>query len=210
MVIRLYENPGWGSAIVEVQLAFYGLAFEMVTVGDLYDDPAARAALAPVNPLVQVPTLVMADGQVMTESAAITLLLADMTGSEALVPGAAAKERAAFLRWLIFIVAAIYPGFAYADVPERLVPAAEAEAFQGRVIDHRKAMWRLMEAEAVLRGGRFFLDQRMTAIDLYLGCMVHWRPREDWFRTEAPTLWRAAAAVWALPAVAEAYRRNFD
>lgn len=108
MVIRLYENPGWGSAIVEVQLAFYQLAFEMVTVGDLYDDPAARAALAPVNPLVQVPTLVMADGQVMTESAAITLLLADMTGSEALVPGAAAKERAAAAVWALPAVAAAY------------------------------------------------------------------------------------------------------
>jgi glutathione S-transferase len=49
----------------------------------------------------------------------------------------------------------------------------------------------------------------MTAIDFYLACMVHWKPQEDWFKAETPTLWRAAEAVRALPQVAEAYKRNF-
>lgn len=208
--MRLFENPGWGSAIVEVQLAFYAMPVELVTAGDLFEDVAAREALARVNPLMQVPALVLPDGQVMTESAAITLLLADMAGSEGLVPGSGAPERAAFLRWLIFIVAAIYPSFAYGDMPERFVPEGQGEAFQARVIEHRKAMWRVMEAETATRGGPWFLGPRMTAIDLYLGCMVHWRPREDWFRTETPHLWRLAEAVQTLPALAQAYRRNFE
>ena len=29
-MIRLYENPGWGSAIVELQLLFYGMPHELV------------------------------------------------------------------------------------------------------------------------------------------------------------------------------------
>mgnify|MGYP006204951633 CR=1 FL=1 len=76
----LWGRPGWGSALVEAQLDWYGLPFAYETVGDLFKDPDAKARLQKVNPLAQVPTLVMPDGSVMSESAAITLLLADVTG----------------------------------------------------------------------------------------------------------------------------------
>ena len=208
-MIRLYENPGWGSAIVELQLVFYGMPHELVAAGEIYDDPAARAALSVINPLIQVPTVILADGQVMTESAALTLYLADLAEGEALVPGPAAPERAEFLRWLIFLVAAIYPSFAYADVPERFVPEAEGEAFTARVIAHRQAMWLVMEDEAAKRGGPWFLGARMTAIDLYLACMVHWRPRQDWFRAHTPHLMQAAERASALPVLTWAMQRNF-
>lgn len=208
-MITLYENPGWGSAIVELQLAYYGLDYRLITAGNVHQDPVARAALGRVNPLIQVPTLVLADGEVMTESAAMSLLLADLAGSDALVPGPGAPERAAFLRWLIFLVASIYPSFVYSDAPERFVPGNGGEAYQIKVIDHRKAMWLVMEAECRRRGGPFFLGARLTAIDVFLACMVHWRPREEWFKAETPHLWRAASAVWDLPQVADAYKRNF-
>ena len=107
-MITLYENPGWGSAIVELQLALYGLPHALVTVGNIHQDPVARAALGRVNPLIQVPTLVLENGEVMTESAAITLLLADLAKSDLLVPKARSKHRAAFFRWLVFLVAVSY------------------------------------------------------------------------------------------------------
>lgn len=208
-MITLYENPGWGSAIVELQLAFYGLPHRLITAGNVHQDPVARAALGRVNPLIQVPTMVLENGEVMTESAAMTLLLADLADSDALVPGPRAAERAAFLRWLIFLVASIYPSFAYSDAPERFVPGNGGADYQIRVIDHRKSMWKVMEHECARRGGPHFLGARLTAIDVFLACMVHWRPREEWFKTETPNLWRAASTVWDLPQVADAYRRNF-
>jgi GST-like protein len=208
-MITLYENPGWGSAIVELQLAFYGLPHRLITAGNVHQDPGARAALGRVNPLIQVPTMVLPDGEVMTESAAMTLLLADLAGSDALVPKALAPERAAFLRWLIFLVASIYPSFVYSDAPERFVPGNGGEAYQTKVIDHRKTMWKVMEAECTRRGGPHFLGARLTAIDFFLACMVHWRPKEAWFKLETPHLWQAASAVWALPQVSDAYKRNF-
>jgi GST-like protein len=208
-MLTLYENPGWGSAIVEAQLAFYGLPHRLLPAGDVYDDVGARAALASVNPLAQIPTLVLADGQVMTESAAMTLYLADLAGVDRLVPGPGAAERAAFLRWLIFLVAAVYPTCAFGDVPERFVPEDQAEAYQARMIAHRCTQWRVMEAEAVARGGPWFLGARMTAIDLYLATMVHWRPRQAWFAAEAPALYAAASAAAALPVLAGVMQRNF-
>ena len=126
MTIKLYSRLGWGSAIVEAQLDWYGLPFTLEPVGDMLRDPEARKKIEGINPLAQLPTLVMSDGTVMSESAAITLLLADITGDDSLVPGAKTKERAAFLRWLVFIVANIYPTFTYADVPARFIIGKKA------------------------------------------------------------------------------------
>ena len=44
-MLSLHENPGWGSALIEAQLAFYGLPHRLIRAGDLYGDPQARAAL---------------------------------------------------------------------------------------------------------------------------------------------------------------------
>jgi len=102
---RLFARPGWGSVLVEAQLAWYGLPYEVEDLDDLFKSTEARERLRPVNPLAQVPTLVLPDGQVLTESAAITLHLVDATQSTDLVPALGENVRPAFLRWLIFLVA---------------------------------------------------------------------------------------------------------
>ena len=71
--MRLFGEPGWGSAIVEAQLNWYGLAYDFERVGDLFTSAEGRQRLSAVNPLAQIPTLVLSDGTVLTESAAITL-----------------------------------------------------------------------------------------------------------------------------------------
>lgn len=206
---RLYENPGWGSAIVEAQLAVYHLPYELVPAGGNNSEAAVQAAMTGVNPVLQVPAMVLPSGEVMTETAAMTLYLADVAVSDHLVPRPEDPDRAAFLRWLIFLVAAVYPSFAYGDVPTRFVPEAGAAAFQARVIEHRCAMWRVMQAEAAQRGGPWFLGQRLSAIDIYLACMVHWRPKQEWFRAEAPNLLQIAEAAGASPDIAAVMARNF-
>ena len=120
MTYKLYGRAGWGSTLVEAQLAWYGLPFEFEGVDDLFKSAEARARLEKVNPLAQVPTLVMPDGAIMTESAAITLLLADITGKDSLVPPPNAKERGKFLRWLVFIVANLVVDVTYAFLDPRV------------------------------------------------------------------------------------------
>jgi GST-like protein len=46
----LYGRDGWGSALVEAQLAWYGLPYRVEAVGDLFKDAQAAAALAQINP----------------------------------------------------------------------------------------------------------------------------------------------------------------
>ena len=206
--MKLYARPGWGSAIVEYQLAFLGLPFERILIADLFQSPAARAQLQPLNPLAQIPTLLLDDGSVLTESAAITLWLADFTGTDTLVPGPTAPERPAFLRWLIFLVANIYPCFTFADDPARVVADDAARApFRAAVNAHAERLWGHVEAAC---GTPWFLGERLSAIDAYLAVMTRWRPGSPWFEASAPRLIAAGRRFAALPALAPAVAANQD
>jgi GST-like protein len=204
---KLYGEPGWGSAIVEAQLAWYGLPYETVDVGDLLRSEEARAKMAPVNPLMQTPTLAMPDGSIMTESAAITLRLADLTHSTELVPGPEEPERARFLRWLVFLVANLYPTFTYADIPTRFVSdETAAKAFRENVDAHQQRLWRIVDGETA---GPWFLGERMSALDIYLAVMTRWRPGREWFAANCPKVSASALAADRLPKLAACWARNF-
>src|SRR5688572_3863075 len=147
--MRLFGEPGWGSAIVEAQLDWYGFDYDFERVGNLFKATESRQHLAAVNPLAQIPTLVLADGTVLTESAAITLYLADVTGQDSLVPRAGDPTRTAFLRWLVFIVANIYPTYTYGDEPSRFVAGEEAQrSFLEHVNAYAKKLYAVLESAA--------------------------------------------------------------
>jgi GST-like protein len=204
---KLFARPGWGSVLVEAQLAWYGLSYATEDVDDLFASAAAREALRPVNPLAQVPTLVLPDGQVMTESAAITLHLADATRRSDLVPAPEEPARPQFLRWLVFIVANVYPTFTYADDPARFVPGEEAQkGFREKVDAYAQRLWRQLDEVA---GSPWFLGQRFTALDIYIGAMTRWRPRRAWFAEACPRLHAIAVRLDAEPRLAAVWQRNF-
>jgi len=203
----LYGSPGWGSVLTEAQLDWYGLPYEFVDGGDLFEDASAREKLAKLNPLAQFPTLILPNGQVMTESAAITLHLADATGSVDLVPAPSDPARPRFLRWLVFLVANIYPTFTYADVPGRFVPGEKAaKGFRANVDEYQKTLWRMVEAEAK---APWFLGERFSALDIYVCAMTRWRPRRPWFDENAPKLAAIADRCNELPKLKPGWLRNY-
>lgn len=202
----LWGRPGWGSAIAEAQLDWYGLPFAYEPVEDLFRTPGAGERLRKVNPLAQVPTLVMPDGTVMSESAAITLLLADITGTDSLVPAADAKERAMFLRWLVYIVANIYPTFTYADDPSRFVSVdAARDPYRAAVDSYAQRLWHQVERQA---GSPWFLGERFSALDIYIDVMTRWRPKRGWFESETPKLFAIARRADQVPELQAVWRRN--
>ena len=204
---ELFGRAGWGSVLVEAQLAWYGLKFKLQEVDDLFSSAAARERLAKVNPVAQVPTLVLPDGAIMTESAAITLHLADVAGDDSLVPTPGDPARPRFLRWLIFLVANIYPTFTYADDPARFVTGEAAQAaFRDSVDRYGERLWRMVEAEAA---APWFLGERFSALDIYVCAMSHWRPRRGWFPEHAPRLNAIALAADAEPRLKDVWRRNY-
>lgn len=203
----LWGRQGWGSTLVEAQLDWYGLPYTFEPVEDLFRTPGAKAKLEKVNPLAQVPTLVLPDGSIMTESAAITLLLADITGSDSLVPRAGAPERAKFLRWLVYIVTNIYPTFTYADDPARFVSVnAARDPFRAATDAYAQRLWHQVESET---GSPWFLGERFSALDIYINVMTRWRPKRGWFEGETPKLFAIARKGDGVPELTEVWKRNY-
>jgi GST-like protein len=142
----------------------------------------------------------------MTESAAITLYLAELMRSDALVPAAGDAARGPFLRWLVFVVANIYPTYTYADDPSRFVAAPESQvAFKNAVTEYAKKLYSILEQRVA---GPWFLGERFSALDIYVCVMTRWRPGPAWFAEHAPKLSAIARATEKIPAIEPAWRRN--
>jgi len=203
----LFGRPGWGSVIVEVQLAALGLQFDFEEVPDLFTSEEGRRKLAQVNPIAQVPTLRLPDGSVLTESAAITLYLADATGRDDFVPPPGHAGRPQFLRWLVFLVTNVYPTFTYADDPRRFVhEEAAAKAFEGVVDEYRCRLWRMVEPAA---GAPWFLGDRFSGLDIYVATMAHWKPGRKWFEQNTPKLTAIARRAGDDLRFRAVWQRNF-
>jgi GST-like protein len=202
----LHGAAGWGSVISEAMLAFCGAPFDVVDVTGFDSPGPARDRLLALNPAAQVPTLVTPGGEVMTESAAIALLLSELYPDAGLCPAPGSPERARFLRWLVWIVAQVYPTFALTDYPGRWAPEAEA-AFAARALAHRQDLWRLFEA--AVRPGPWSLGETFSALDIYLAVMVRWRPGVDWFADHCPLVLATARRVQGIDSIAPVLERNF-
>jgi len=204
--LRLIGNPGCGSAIVEAALALSGLDYETEML-EIWQPGPERDRLFQLNPLGQVPVLILRDGSVMTESAAMVLHVIDLAPDAGLAPGPNDPTRPAFLRWLIFLVASIYPTFTYGDDPSRYVNEQEGRDELRAVTDaERQRAWRQIETGIE---GPWVLGETRSALDLYVWVMSHWRPRRQWFADYCPKLSRISDAVAADPRLAGVKAANW-
>jgi GST-like protein len=116
-MLTLYGSNGSGSAAVEMALLHCGLPYRVERASS-WEADSAQAALQTVNPLGQIPTLVLEDGAVMTESAAILIDLGLTHPERHLLPSDPVA-RAQAIRGLVFIAANCYAAVSIIDYPER-------------------------------------------------------------------------------------------
>ena len=131
----------------------------------------------------------------------------DATGRGDLVPAAGETVRPAFLRWLVFLVANLYPTFTYADDPARFVPGEAAQqGFRANVDAYAQRLWRQVDEAA---GEPRFLGERFSTLDIYVAVMTRWRPRRAWFAEKCPRLHAIALRADAEPRLASVWQRNW-
>jgi GST-like protein len=198
---------GCGSVIVEFGFNLAGIAYDYEEV-DYGEHSRTRARLLEVNPLAQVPALVLPGGAIMTESLAMLHWIQDEAPAAPLIPPRGDAARPAFYRWAVFLVAAVYPTFTYGDDAKKWVAGDETagKALRESTNVHRQYLLKQMEAAC---GAPHFLGKRFSAIDLYLAAMSHWRPGRDWWKTNVPKLLAAADAATARPEIARVVQRDF-
>ena len=203
---RLLGCRGCGSAIVETAFALAGVPLDYEEVDYSAGSPT-RGRLLEVNPLGQVPALLLEDGSILTETLAILHHLESVEPGVGLIPPPGDPARREFYRWAVFIVAALYPTFTYGDEPAKWVEEPKgAKQLRESTDRHRQQLWLQVEQAA---GAPWFLGERMTAIDLYIAVMTHWRPGRKWFTGHTPKLLAIAEAVGALPKAGPVIERNF-
>ena len=84
---------------------------------------------------------------------------------------------------------------------------ANQKALTKGAIEQRCRNW-LMVEEAVK--GPWFLGDRFSALDIYLGAMTHWRPARAWFKANCPKVHAIALKADAHPGLTRVLKRNFE
>ncbi|CAI2411638.1 Glutathione S-transferase GST-6.0 [Serratia ficaria] len=200
---------GSGSTIVAAALELTAFPWGYEEVDYALDSPERDRLLA-LNPLGQVPTLILPNNEVMTESAAIILLLHDRAPHAELAPPAGSALLPRFLRWLMFINAEIYPTFTYADHPQRWLPKTrEPERLAEEILRYRQQLLLQLDA-AASEAGPWFLGKTFSALDLYVAVMCNWRPGRRWFLPQAPRLLAIAGRVEQRPELNALFQAHFD
>lgn len=186
--LTLYSARGSGAVPVEAALTLLEIPYALI---DAYtfdpDDRASGDQVLTVNPMRQVPTLVLPSGEVMTESAAILIGLADLHPQARLAPAPTDPERAQFLRWMLFVSSSIYSLYWVKDDPARLAPDSAAQpALVERVLNRISDCWGIMDSQ--VSPGRYILGDELTVLDLYVAAVSRFRPRRERFYEVAPKM----------------------
>lgn len=203
---RLYGRPGSGSVVVEAVLEAAGAPYEVELV-ERTQDGRIPQNLARINSLGQVPALTLPDGTIMTESAAISLYLADKYPEAELAPAQNAPERAAYLRWLVYLATNIYMTDLRAYYPDRYTTDQNGgKCVKAAALTRMAREWEVY-AEA-LADKPFILGERMCVADVYAAMLATWNLDVPAFFKKHPNLRAMYDRVTAHPAIARAWGRN--
>jgi GST-like protein len=207
MTYQLYGDKGSGAVMVEAALAEIGEPFEVVRV-DLSQEGQRAPTYLAINPTGKIPALRDGQGRVLTESAAILLSLADWHPEARLLPAAGSFARAQAVRWLVYIVAEIYPMIEMRDYPARLVDGeAAGKALQSRVVERLRERW--LGIESAIAGEPWLLPDGFSLADLAIGCVSRWAVGKEWRAQNCPKIERVNAALIERPRAGPVWKRHF-
>ncbi len=203
----LYGAKGSGSVPVEAALRLLNLSFDVIEA-PTWESEAEADKVAGVNPMRQIPALVLPGGEVLTESAAILIWLGDRFAKAGLAPAPDHPRRGEYLRWMVFIPASIYSMFWVRDDPSRLA----ADPSQEPVIKERTAeriaeCWRMMDQQ--VRPAPYLLGDGLSLLDIYVTVISRWGPGRRRFYAEAPRMADVVRRVDADPRLAGLWAERF-
>ena len=202
MAYTLYSHDGSGGFAVEAALVKAGAAHTVIVV-DTAKGEQNRPEFVAINPMRQVPVLVLPDGTVMTESAAIVVHLADAFPDKGLAPRPATPGHARFLRWIFFMAANLYEGDLRYFYPERYTSDPDGvPGVKSAGAAHMKRSFAVVDE--ALAPGPFLCGPVLTMADVYLAMLMAWSPEP----LTARRLLGVTAAVAADPLIGPLWLRH--
>ncbi|MBI2255943.1 MAG: glutathione transferase GstA [Proteobacteria bacterium] len=164
--MKLYFSPGACSLSPHITALEAGLNLTLVKVDTKTKKLEDGSDFLQINPKGQVPTLVLDDGEVVTEGPVIAQILADLAPASNLAPGNGTKARYKLQEWLNFITSEIHKGYSplfKPTTPEDYKPLAKAHLADRYAFVNQK-----------LEGKKYLLGDTFTVADAYLFTVSNW------------------------------------
>ena len=206
----LFGFKGSGSAAVECALELAGAPYRIVEAAS-WEHNDALQALARVNPLLQIPTLQLPDGTVLTESAAILMHLGLAFPDSGLLP-AAAPARDLALRGLVYIAANCYSCISIVDYPERyttMTDDASRAAVRAGAQDRLHRHWDVFADLHPVADVRFIGGDQPGGLDLLAAVVSKWSGARAHARISRPAFSALLERIDSHPAVARVFSRHW-
>ena len=206
-VLTLYGAAASGSVAVEAALTLLNIPFQLVE-GETWVSEAARQRVAEQNAMRQIPTLVLPNGDTLTESAAILLYLADAHPASRLAPAQTDPARAQFLRWMFFVSSAIYSLHWIKPNVARIGAPQSARNDVVHAVHERIAFcWQTMDAQ--LNPSTYLFGDDLSVLDLYVAVVSRFGPWRERFYAEAPRMTPVMQRVDQEPRLQALWLRRF-
>lgn len=204
---KLYWAPNTGAFAPDVVMSLAGAPFERIAV-DMDASEHLEEGYRRLNPMGQVPFLILPDGTGISESAAMVLHLVDAYPAAGLAPQPGTVERAVFDRWLLFMAVNVYGADLRYYYPQRFTTGQEGatavKAVAARDLDQQ---FGIIEAALGASGGPYLQGSTYSAADLYMIMLVDWYPPAS----RLPAVQRLCEALRQVPevqAVHDLYLKN--
>jgi GST-like protein len=206
----LYGKKGSGSASTQAALEIIGAPYRVVETAS-WEPNDAFAELLKVNPLGQIPTLVLPDGSALSESAAILIHLGSAHPESGLLPRDS-STRAQAVRGLVFIAANCYAAISVIDFPERWCADADSdEPVKERIrAGTRARLHRHWEMFADLFPARPYLGgEQIGALDVLAAVVSKWSGSRPHLKEARPAFHETLLRIEAHPKVAQVFAQHW-
>lgn len=201
----LYGIDESGSCMIEIALQRCAVPWRRIDASS-WEDSEGSDALARINPLKQVPTLVTPEGQVLTESAAILIHLGLEFPASDLLGG----NRAQILRGLVYIAANCYSAVGIIDYPQRWLGNVDDAAQAQLVSGTRRYLHQAWVVFAEQFADQLFAPGNVpNALGIMAAAVSRWDAAREVLNNLAPGFAQTLAQVDADPVVAPVFARHW-
>jgi glutathione S-transferase len=206
MAYIIYGDKASGAFAVEAALAEAGCEYSFETVS-LDKNEQRSDAFRAVNPSGKIPALKLASGEIVTESSALLLTIADRHPEAKLLPPQGSAARAEAYRWIAFMASEIYPMVEIVDYPERFTPdGADKESVRSIARDRIRERFLIVEKAIA---GPWLLPTGFSAADIYAAMFSRWSLGREWRDSNLPKVNALAKAVSERPRIAPVWQKHF-
>jgi len=203
----LYWSHNSASAASHYCLEEAGAPYDLVLV-DMAQEAHKKPEFLKVNPAGKLPALKLPDGSIISECAAIALLIADRFPQSGLAPAPTDPKRGAFLMWLFHLNNTLQPAMLRFYYPDRITTeAGGTSAVQEKAKEEIAILWSRIDAH-LAKSGPYLLGETFSAADPLLYMLSTWQDCCPDLYKRFPGIRRHAEKVRARPAIARIAELN--